>query len=490
MAIAGLYRRALPSPPATDFGSAEGKMIFREALQDGTMEGFFPLIAHFQTQAEPAFCGLASLSVVLNALAIDPRRTWKGPWRWIDETMLECCESLEKVKAEGMTFAKVACAGACAGASVRAIRSNKSSLDEFRQYLLESCLSEDKHMIVSYDRKIFKQTGRGHFSPIGGYHREKDLALILDVARFKYPPHWVPLGLLWEAINTMDPTTSNWRGFMLATKPKRNPSVLFTLSCKDELWRPISKYLYEEVPKLLSNAAIASPQEAVSTILGLLPGNVAVFVKWIAEVQRADMTSTNSPSESDLTLSAKVKILEDLRRTELYYIVSNWVEGACIGCQLPALCKGVSESLKSACCHGAAALSGMLNSSSLRCTKTCASKNLNSGTETTMVVKDTLSGNGVHKNVNILVPTSIVCDGEKNCTSLPPGSADMLTMLLFALPPNCWSSVRNKEVESALSDAASSVDLPISFQVEVENLREQLNWLYRWCNGNIEEDFE
>lgn len=32
---------------------------------------------------------------VLNALAIDPGRTWKGPWRWFDESMLECCEPLE-----------------------------------------------------------------------------------------------------------------------------------------------------------------------------------------------------------------------------------------------------------------------------------------------------------------------------------------------------------------------------------------------------------
>ncbi|KAE8794978.1 glutathione gamma-glutamylcysteinyltransferase 1 [Hordeum vulgare] len=28
-----------------------------------------------------SLCGLASLSVVLNALAIDPGRPWKGPWR-------------------------------------------------------------------------------------------------------------------------------------------------------------------------------------------------------------------------------------------------------------------------------------------------------------------------------------------------------------------------------------------------------------------------
>ena len=42
------------------------------------MEGFYKLVSHFQTQSEPAYCGLASLSMVLNALAIDPGRKWKG----------------------------------------------------------------------------------------------------------------------------------------------------------------------------------------------------------------------------------------------------------------------------------------------------------------------------------------------------------------------------------------------------------------------------
>jgi hypothetical protein len=30
---------------------------------------------------EPAFCGLGTLTTVLNALAIDPQRAWKGVWR-------------------------------------------------------------------------------------------------------------------------------------------------------------------------------------------------------------------------------------------------------------------------------------------------------------------------------------------------------------------------------------------------------------------------
>lgn len=57
------------------------------------------------------------------------------------------------------------------------------------------------------------QTGTGHFSPIGGYHAGRDMALILDVARFKYPPHWVPLSLLWEAMNTLDEASGHRRGY-------------------------------------------------------------------------------------------------------------------------------------------------------------------------------------------------------------------------------------------------------------------------------------
>ncbi|RVX19237.1 Glutathione gamma-glutamylcysteinyltransferase 1 [Vitis vinifera] len=268
MAMAGLYRRVLPSPPAIDFASSEGKLtsgdryppstkmignvlpwglampevlfyvmelqqLFIEAIQSGTMEGFYKLISYFQTQSEPAYCGLATLSMVLNALAIDPGRKWKGPWRWFDETMLDCCEPLEKVKADGISFGKLVCLAHCAGAKVDAFRTNQSTIEEFRKYVMACSTSDDCHVISSYHRGTFKQilphvlkmligestklllqTGTGHFSPIGGYHAGRDMALILDVARFKYPPHWVPLPLLWEAMDNTDETTGHRRGWV------------------------------------------------------------------------------------------------------------------------------------------------------------------------------------------------------------------------------------------------------------------------------------
>ena len=66
---------------------------------------------------------------------------------------------------------------------------------------------DDKVLVLSYSRKILGQTGDGHFSPLGGYHPQSDLVLILDTARFKYPPHWVQLKLLWEAMHALDKST-------------------------------------------------------------------------------------------------------------------------------------------------------------------------------------------------------------------------------------------------------------------------------------------
>ena len=74
-ASAGIfYRRPLP-PQCIDFSSPHGKRIFGEALASGYMECFFMLAAQFRTQDEPAFCGLSTLVMVLNALCVDPGRT-------------------------------------------------------------------------------------------------------------------------------------------------------------------------------------------------------------------------------------------------------------------------------------------------------------------------------------------------------------------------------------------------------------------------------
>ncbi|GLC38513.1 Glutathione gamma-glutamylcysteinyltransferase 1 [Pleodorina starrii] len=223
------YKRELPSPPAIAFSSAQGREVFAEALQLGTMVGFFKLIEQFITQEEPQYCGLAAVSMTLNALGIDPRRTWKGAWRWFTETMLDCCKTMEDIKRDGITLNQAACLARCNGADVSVHRYGTFDGLTFRRLLREVCASEDRHMVVSYSRKTFQQSGDGHFSPVGGYNPQRDMVLILDVARFKYSPHWVAVDELMEAMGHLDPAIGRPRGFMLLSSRCPRESALFSM---------------------------------------------------------------------------------------------------------------------------------------------------------------------------------------------------------------------------------------------------------------------
>ncbi len=232
-----LYRRALPDD-AIAFSSREGKTLFAEALASGAMEGYFRLAEQFHTQSDPAYCSLGSLVVALNALEIEPGRLWKGPWRWFSEELLDCCVPLEEVKKRGLTLDELACLARCNGAEVVARRATPDEADpaafEAWSEALRAGARGEHVVIVGYDRARMDQTGSGHYSPIGGYHAGRDLVLVMDVARFKYPPHWVPARRLWSAMQSVDPSTNRPRGYLVVTRAHRDSGLAFSLGCGGE----------------------------------------------------------------------------------------------------------------------------------------------------------------------------------------------------------------------------------------------------------------
>jgi len=217
------YQRSLPSTQVP-FSSSEGRRLFQEALLGGTLETYFFLAEQFRTQDEPTFCGLSTLAMVLNSLRIDPMRTWKGVWRWFNEQNLGCCMGPEEVRESGLNFDMFRCLASCNGADVVAHRSpadheGRAAKEEyvkaFRAAVQSVSRSKDREcIVVCYCREALGQSGAGHFSPIGGYHEASDAVLILDVARFKYPPHWAPLADVAEAMSRVDPDTEKPRGFL------------------------------------------------------------------------------------------------------------------------------------------------------------------------------------------------------------------------------------------------------------------------------------
>src|SRR6185295_1947729 len=105
---------------------------------------------------------------------------------------------LEQVRRRGLDLDEIACLARCNGAAVDMLRAETSDAEAWRSSLI-SAARGDAVVIASYDRASLDQTGSGHFSPIGGYHAARDLVLVLDVARFKYPPHWISAERLWQA---------------------------------------------------------------------------------------------------------------------------------------------------------------------------------------------------------------------------------------------------------------------------------------------------
>ncbi|MBL9106290.1 MAG: phytochelatin synthase family protein [Myxococcales bacterium] len=255
-----LYRRPLP-PPLVAFASPAGRALFDAARASGGMSSFFPLIEQHHTQADPAFCGLGSLVVVLNALGVDPGRLWKGPWRWFSEELLDCCASLERVRSRGITLDELACLARCNGASADVRRADSES--DLRAAVAAAAASElDPALVVAYDRAALGQTGGGHFSPVGGYDRASDHVLVLDVARFKYPPHWVPLPALHAAMQPLDPATGRPRGYVALRRSDRPASLLFTARCSDGGLEGFSAAL----AGLLADLAAAAPTDVPAAL--------------------------------------------------------------------------------------------------------------------------------------------------------------------------------------------------------------------------------
>ena len=243
------HRRVMPED-LIQFSSPEGKMLFRKALLDGYAEAFYPLSEQFLNQADPAYCGVTTLIMVLNAFGIDPNIRWKGGWRWFgsEEMILDnCCINPERVRRAGILLEEFQSLARCQGLVVDMKRplplsenfenindesEEHHDLDEFRDDIIHSVQNpptyvqmtdtDDKggFMVVSFSRASLGQTGDGHFSPIAAYCPETDRCLVLDVARFKYPPYWVSVRDLYESARPIDSMTNKSRGWFMISPPE------------------------------------------------------------------------------------------------------------------------------------------------------------------------------------------------------------------------------------------------------------------------------
>ncbi|KAL1922353.1 uncharacterized protein VTP21DRAFT_9892 [Calcarisporiella thermophila] len=332
------HGRELPSH-LISFTSKHGKKLFTEALHQGTAEGFFNLAGNFTQQSEPAFCGPSSLAMVLNALEVDPRRVWKGVWRWYTDDLLHCCSPREEVQEKGITFSQFACLAKC-HCNVIAKRADEVSKQEFLEDLQNVCSRNDLYMVVSFSRKAMGQTGDGHFSPVGACVNTpegKKMTLILDVARFKYKSFFSDAELLYEAMRPVDKETGRPRGYFLLSHGKVPPISLCKIkACASKLpvnrkttttpvytqeavtpnqlnWTTLAKILFREIPERLHREKPDSLDMVVGTTLASVPREYLLLLT----LQSVGIGNREEQCER------MVKLTQETRRSQIYDLVAS-----------------------------------------------------------------------------------------------------------------------------------------------------------------------
>lgn len=194
----------------------------RLLLDSEARHAYWPLSIQFVTQKNQAYCGVATLVMVLNALdAPAPATPGIEPFTAFTQdnffnAQTERILPREVLAKKGMTLDQI---GGLLG--VYAVKSEvrhagDSSLDEFRTLATQHLGNPDRYVIVNYLRRAIEQDSGGHISPLAAYDADTDRFLILDVSRYKYPPVWVRAVDLFAAMNTPDADNENrTRGFVL-----------------------------------------------------------------------------------------------------------------------------------------------------------------------------------------------------------------------------------------------------------------------------------
>jgi glutathione-S-conjugate glycine hydrolase len=213
----------LPLPNnLTDLNSDEGEKYF---IESGALATFFSLADNFVTQKTQAYCGVASIVMVLNAAGVPaPTTPEYQPYHVFtqDNVLNERTDAVlprDVLARQGMTLDQLGGLLAQHPLTVDVHHAADGGLDAFRAAARDYLAVKGRFVLVNYLRvKIGQQTG-GHISPLAAYDAKEDRFLILDVARYKYPPVWVKASDLFDAMNTTDAANDNkTRGYVLVAK--------------------------------------------------------------------------------------------------------------------------------------------------------------------------------------------------------------------------------------------------------------------------------
>ncbi|WP_161780244.1 phytochelatin synthase family protein [Ferriphaselus sp. R-1] len=205
-------------PVLYDWDSANGKVL-RARMSAGA--DFWQLSPVFATQETQTYCAVASAVTVLNALPLSrPVDPAYAPYPFFTQRNFFSAEvtrliSPQTVLAQGMTRDEMVQALTLHGVQAHSVAGDSLSEAALRELLHQALGDDGRFVLANYLRAELGQVGGGHWSVLAAYDEISDRVLILDVAKYKYPPVWVDLATLRRAIATRDATSGKARGLVI-----------------------------------------------------------------------------------------------------------------------------------------------------------------------------------------------------------------------------------------------------------------------------------
>jgi hypothetical protein len=187
-------------------------------------QSYWPLSQYFETQRNEAYCSVASSVMVLNALGIRrpastlypdfPYFSQEDFFRSVDPQVA----SAARVSHEGMTLDQLSAVLSGFPVEVQKFHSGDLTLSQFRDLLRNTTAHSDRFALLNFRRVEIGEEGGGHWSPIAAFDAASDTALVLDVARYKYPAVWVPVTQLYAGSQAVDTVSGLSRGLVIVSK--------------------------------------------------------------------------------------------------------------------------------------------------------------------------------------------------------------------------------------------------------------------------------
>jgi hypothetical protein len=200
--------------------SPDGMERYRRAAAVAS-ESSAAMMANFVTQQTQSYCGVASSIVVLNALGATPAPAMHDYTYWTQSDVFAFLGLPSDFGTAGLSLTEMV-TFLQQRLPATAKYAEDSDVATFRADVIAATTVAGNNgtsscIISNFDRQVVHQAGGGHHSPVGLYDKSTDSVLLLDVARYKYPPSWLPVETLFLAMSGGDPIAEHSRGWAVAT---------------------------------------------------------------------------------------------------------------------------------------------------------------------------------------------------------------------------------------------------------------------------------